>query len=75
MCREKYIEFENILNNSCKCFDITSLKIACVEKKYIKFENIIPISCKSRNFIRFKTGSEEKGALKITKTTNILVKF
>ena len=41
----------------------------------MKFENITPISCKSRNFIIFKTGSEEKNALKITKTTNILVKF
>ena len=51
------------------------LKSACVEKKYIIFENITYISCKFRSFIRFEVGSEEKNALKITKTTNILVKF
>ena len=38
LCREKYIEFKDILNISCKCFDITSLKNGCVEKSTLNLK-------------------------------------
>ena len=38
LCREKYIEFKNISNISCKCFDIMSLKSACVEKSTLNLK-------------------------------------